>query len=176
MVAGPFCMGQCFRYSNQTVIRVALLAAKGEIMRLGCTCSGDDTVSDYNFAIIDIDLDYVKWLLRMMQKAKDITAAQHALTTSVFYALSFFDNNAEYFREIELIGEDLDEIERGEFRELADDAYLAEDPLPVAALTVVISDDSIYWQGHPKHGNGMFETSELTGERLKALVNTLQFG
>ena len=121
-------------------------------MKLVCACTGNEHNDVYNYAVIDMSYAYVEWLKKRMAVSKAILATEPDL-----YGAVYFDGRATYYESVEPLEAPAD----GEFVAVPDDFKPQADHLPVSALTVCITDDTVIWEGNPKHGSGEFETATM---------------
>ncbi len=132
----------------------------GDSVKFVCACIGDEDVGDYNFAVIEMSKDYIEWLCGKLDAAKALRKEY-----TCFYAMQYFDYWVEYYT---ALPSDVDPV-GGNFIRVADDFMLDQEPLPVAARTVVIMVDGIMWTGHPKHSGGQFQTPVMQESFLRDL-------
>lgn len=130
-------------------------------MYVACACTGDENVGEYNYAVIELQPEYVEWLKGRLQKAQELRAEDDN-----FYALEYFDYNASYFSKLSF------EVEDGEFEPCGPDAAQERWAKRVGTTTVVITTDTICWSGSPKHIAGVFETATMDIDTLEELVET----
>ena len=134
-------------------------------MNFVCRCTGDESVGDYNYALIAITPEYMAWLRKGIEQAQRLKAADDS-----FYGIEYFDYQATYYRSIP---DNETEPWDGELNlALRDEAY--GESLPTSATTVVVQDDSVIWKGCPKHSQGQFETATVTLEMLDEIERELQ--
>jgi hypothetical protein len=136
-------------------------------MRFVCACTGNEPVGDYSFAVITIPDSYHDWLLARMAVSKKLKAEEPEM-----YAVEYFDHQVEYYRCLDPLAPE-EEPEAGDFVRVFDNFEPEISPLRTTAATVCVTDDSIVWKGHPKHGGGEFETATMTEEFLRSLVASL---
>jgi len=130
-------------------------------MKLVCQISAP-CGSGLNYAILDLDIETVDRLLRLIAHTRQ-EKAKAKVDNEHLYNMEYFDCSLEYYSSL-----DLDDME-DDWNELPADTELeAEEGRPrISAATVHVADEYVYWQAYEKHTGERAETPTLDREQLE---------
>ena len=141
------------------------MAKREKVFYVLCTTSGND--GDPQYAVIQLTVSTVKWLLAQMLIVKVLKAADPQC-----YALTYFNYNADYYDKNPSPERDDEDLQSGDF------VILARAPRTqttrTMADTVVITESTVHWCAAHKHDGGEFETDTITAEQLAEYQEQLE--
>ncbi len=126
-------------------------------------CQTTDDTGGCEFATVEMRPEVARELLRYRPLYQQVAAHDASL-----YCLEFFDGRAVY-------GSGFDSIGGTDITGSADWYTSQSDPglnevTGVAAATLKVTGQGLLWSASPRHGDGYFETPELTWGQLESLA------
>jgi len=131
-------------------------------MKLVCWTS-NPYETDLNCAVLDLDIDGVDRLLRMIDRVKRLAAEPD---NDKALCVTYSNDSVEYFANLD---PEFTEFSGDEWKELPDGVTLEEEPERGDAPTVLVTVDAVYWQAYERQGDSQVETPTLEREELEEL-------
>ena len=127
-------------------------------------CATTDSRGEFNWALLDLTRKRAGELLALRRTWEQVHRNQKSL-----YCLEIFDNAPIWLADITGLDEATDEAAQCDWTMLPG-TYGCTKASSVAAETMKVTRDGVLWSAAPKHGDGYFETRELSWKHLKRIA------
>jgi hypothetical protein len=128
-------------------------------------CLTTDRGDDFRYALLNLRPMLATSLLRYRSVYERVNDFDSSL-----YALEFFDNEVDYGSGlVEYDDEDLEGLGEDGWRYIGKDTIIVGELL-TAVETIKIVNTGVLWSASPKHGEGYFETPEISWEALEEVA------